>query len=160
LTPWWRAYFSVVFGLGLRPGELHGLRWENVDTDAGTLSVRHSLKRVGGKLELAALKTAKSRRTLVVPPEVTAALRAHRSAQLQPRLHAGHGWRRQGLVFSSRNGTPRKPFATYTRFRKLCELAGIGSDWTLHEMRHTWVSAQSAAGVNIEDIADAAGHAT
>jgi hypothetical protein len=41
---------------------------------------------------------------------------------------------------------------------KLCERAGIGGGWIPHETRHTWVSVLSDAGVDTEDIADAAGH--
>jgi integrase len=47
LTPWWRAYILTAVTIGLRPGEMVGLRWEDVDLDAGTvLRVRTSLKRV------------------------------------------------------------------------------------------------------------------
>src|SRR6266576_3604172 len=33
--PWWRAYVAVAITLGLRPGELLGLRWEDVDLKPG-----------------------------------------------------------------------------------------------------------------------------
>ena len=40
----------------------------------------------------------------------------------------------------------------------LCERAGLGEGWHPHEQRHTFVSVLSHAGVDIEQIADAAGH--
>src|SRR5687768_2689650 len=43
--------------LGLRPGELCGLRWEDIDLDHATLQVRRSLKRVRGELLLGEPKT-------------------------------------------------------------------------------------------------------
>ncbi len=64
--------------LGLRPGELLGLRWENVDLDAATLVVDGSLKREGSQLRLGDVKRGirASRRRLDLPqPVVTAATR-------------------------------------------------------------------------------------
>jgi integrase len=42
------AVVSVATAIGLRLGEALGLRWIDVDFDAGTLSVRQSLERSGG----------------------------------------------------------------------------------------------------------------
>ena len=42
------ALFTVAMALGLRLGEASGLRREDVDLNAGTLSVRQSLERSGG----------------------------------------------------------------------------------------------------------------
>ena len=39
---------SVGLAIGLRLGEALGLRWEDIDFDAGTLSVRQALERSGG----------------------------------------------------------------------------------------------------------------
>jgi integrase len=43
MSPWWRAYLVTAIGCGLRPGELLGLRWEDIDPDAGTLRLSHAL---------------------------------------------------------------------------------------------------------------------
>ncbi len=43
-------------------------------------------------------------------------------------------------------------------FRRLCQQAGLGSDWHPHEQRHTFVSVLSDAGEAVEAIAAAAGH--
>src|SRR5258708_15394665 len=61
------ALFSVALALGLRQGEALGLRWQDVDFTASTLRVSHQLQRVAGKLTLVPPKTARSRRTLVIP---------------------------------------------------------------------------------------------
>lgn len=42
------AFVTVALGCGLRLGESLGLRWQDVDLDAGTLSVRYALQRIGG----------------------------------------------------------------------------------------------------------------
>ena len=44
------ALYVLALCLGLRRGELLGLRWEDIDLDAGTLEVVQTLQRVGGAL--------------------------------------------------------------------------------------------------------------
>jgi hypothetical protein len=51
-------------------------------------------------------KTGKSRRTVALPSEAVAALRAHKGRQNQERLAVGLDWAGYGLVFTSRLGTP------------------------------------------------------
>jgi integrase len=55
------AVYSVGLALGLRRGELLGLRWENVDLEGARLGVFRSLQRIGGRLQLTETKTPKSR---------------------------------------------------------------------------------------------------
>ena len=85
---WKRCSLSALF-LGLRQGEILGLRWADVDLDAGTLSVTQALQRVDGALILKAPKTEKSRRRLTLPASVVAALRAHRDRQAFERQAGG-----------------------------------------------------------------------
>jgi integrase len=77
------ALYSTALALGLRQGEALGLRWQDVDLDARTLHVDHTLQRVrGAGLQLLEPKTKRSRRTLTLPDAVVRALRAHRARQL------------------------------------------------------------------------------
>ena len=73
------ALYVTALGTGLRQGELLALRWQDIDLQAGELTVRHSLQRF--TRELAETKTDRSRRTMHLPPRVTAALAAHRERQ-------------------------------------------------------------------------------
>jgi integrase len=158
LTAWWRAWIVTAVATGLRPGELAGLRWADADFGAGVITVRKSLKREGGRLVVAELKTEASRRTLAMPAMVAGVLQALRRAQAGERLRAGARWEDHGLVFAGTSGRPRWPQQIRAGFRRLCEQAGIGTDWQLRETRHTFVSALSDAGVDIERIADSVGH--
>lgn len=47
------ALYAVALAVGLRKGEASALRWEDIDLDAGTLTVRHALLRMKGRVELA-----------------------------------------------------------------------------------------------------------
>ncbi len=63
--------------LGLRPGELTGLRWVDVDLKTTRIAVQGSMKRERSGLRMGETKTPKSRRKLTIPPSVATALEAH-----------------------------------------------------------------------------------
>ena len=67
---------TVQLGLymGLRPGEVLGLQWIDIDFDQHTLSVRRSLKRENNQLRFGPPKTIGSNRTLKMPEQLASAL--------------------------------------------------------------------------------------
>lgn len=87
------ALWVCALTLGLRKGELLGLRWSDIDFGDATVTIRQALQRVGGHLALVEPKTASSRRVVPVPPPTLAALRAHRRRQKADQLAAGPAWR-------------------------------------------------------------------
>jgi integrase len=163
LTPFWRAYLVTAVICGLRPGEMLGLRWEDVDLKDGVLRIRMCLKSLPGPdgkhmLVLAGPKTDRSRRTMQLPRDAAVVLRALRAQEARDRLRLGTQYTDTGLVFAAEHGGLRCPQDVRKQFGRLCTRAGLGTGWHPHETRHTWVTMLSDAGVDIEDIADAAGH--
>jgi integrase len=67
---------------GLRQGELLGLKWEDVDLEAGMLRVRRTLVTTKDGPQLAAPKTKGSRRTVRLTQSAVKALRSHLNRQL------------------------------------------------------------------------------
>ena len=138
--------------------------WDDVDFAAGVIRVRHCLKAVPGPdghgvLQLEDLKTERSRRTLALPAKAAEALRALRAAQAAGKLRLGRHYADRGIVFCGDAGQPLWQSRCPGRgFKRVCGRAGIGSDWHPHEQRHTFVSVLWDAGIDIEEIADAAGH--
>jgi integrase len=151
------ALFTVALFLGLRQGEILGLRWADVDLEAGTLSVTQALQRVDGALILRAPKTEKSRRRLTLPATVVAALRAHRDRQAFERQAVGDHWKESGLVFTTRIGTPIDPRNALRIWQKLLVGAGLPKR-TFHVTRHTAVSVMIGAGVPLKVIQEILGH--
>jgi integrase len=147
--------------LGLRPGELLGLSWRDVDLEAGVVHLRQQLKREDNRPVLGELKTAKSRRSLRCPPVVVEALRRRRDLQRDERAAAGpewvDEWDPEQLVFTTATGRPIDASNLRRYFRQACKRAGIGR-WTPYEMRHSAASLMSAAGVPLEHVADVLGH--
>src|SRR5712692_11200177 len=86
------ALYVLALFLGLRRGELLGLRWEDVDLDRATLEVVQTLQRVGGALRFVPPKTEDSRRTVPLPPVCVEALREHRKRQFAERAEAWSDW--------------------------------------------------------------------
>lgn len=151
------ALYKTALMLGLRPGELLGLTWSNIDFDAAVLRVTHTLKRERGVLTLGDPKTDASRRALAMPTPVVDALRVHRTRQAAERLAAPE-WEENDLVFTTVVGTALDPSNLRRGFARLTKKANIGH-WHPHELRHSAASILSASGVPIEQIADVLGHA-
>jgi len=68
--------FYLALGTGLRRGELLGLKWQDVELDKGTVTVRRTLARTKDGLVLQEPKSQASRRTVVLPEEVVKVLKA------------------------------------------------------------------------------------
>src|SRR5262249_9109988 len=116
------ALYSVAMAIGLRQGEALGLRWTNVDMNAGKLTVTHSLQRIERKLQLVATKRERSRRTIMLPQVCLSALRAHRVRQERERAQAGKRWQETGFVFTTTIGTSmdgQRPRIDFRRRLKL-----------------------------------------
>jgi integrase len=60
---------------GLRRGEVLGLRWDDIDFDAGTIQIHQQLQRVRGQLFLAPVKPQAGRRGLPLLDVVAQALK-------------------------------------------------------------------------------------
>jgi integrase len=157
------GYIVLCLLTGCRTEEARALRWDHVDLDGDPeaeppvpphVAVWRSVRSHGD------VKTQKSRRTLRLPGALVSALQAHRAKQVEARLLAGPLWHDRGLVFASAIGTPLDPSHVRRAFRKVCEAAGIGPNWTPRELRHTFVSIMSEQGVPVEEIARLVGHST
>lgn len=143
---------------GMRRSEVCGLPWDSVDLDAGRLSVVQTVVMVGRTATLVQdTKSASSRRTFELDPATVAALRAHRTRQLQERLLWGEAWTDSGLVFVREDGRMLDPEWVTKEFRRLATAAGL-PPIRLHDLRHSYASSALAAGVPIEVLSKRLGH--
>ena len=150
---------SVALATGMRRGEALGLRWSDVDLEAGQLAVRQSLLRAGSHPTFAEPKSSRSRRTIALPDVAVEALRAQRVRQLQDRLLAGSRWQEHGLVFTSSIGTPVEPSQLTKRLQRLLAAAGLPR-LRFHDLRHGTASLLVAPGNHPRTIMEVLGHAS
>jgi integrase len=94
------ALHVLAITTGIRQGELLALHWENVNLEAGTVSIRYTLRFVKGEPVLAPPKSAKSRRLIDLPALAVTALWEHKR-QMLAEGHAAVPW-----VFCSGVGGP------------------------------------------------------
>ena len=86
-----------------------------------------------------------------LPQRCVDALRLHRDRQDQLRKRAGDRWHDDDLVFASGVGTELLAGNVHRSFRVILTAAGLDPfDWTPRELRHSFVSLMSDAGVPIE----------
>nr|WP_155942940.1 site-specific integrase [Mycobacterium sp. 141] len=121
---------------GLRRSEVLGLRWEDVDHDAGTITVAQGRVVVGGGTVTGAPKSVRSARTLPMPSDVLAALRTFKTQQAEEHLALGGGWPNTGLVAVNADGSPIRPETYSKAFGGHCVAAGVPVI-RLHDVRHT-----------------------
>jgi integrase len=117
--PFYAAYVLILV-LGLRRGELLGLKWEDVDLDTAELHIGWQLQRVSGKLLRRVTKTTSSDGVLPLPDICVTALRAWQKRQQEWKSRAGAAWNRHdsGFVFSTRFGMPIEPRNFHRDFKK------------------------------------------
>ena len=85
---------AIALGTGLRVSELLGLKWEDVDFEAGELHVIGKLEQVDGVIERTALKTKRSRRDVPYDANVAAVFRQQKRmiAEARMRLQKDGWW--------------------------------------------------------------------
>lgn len=162
-----RARWAIALALGLRQGEVLGLRWSDVDVDTGTLWVRRGRLRptyghgCGGtcgkkagycprrqlaRPETDDTKSRAGRRALGLPMELVELVRAHKDEQEKERVAAAQLWRESGYVFTTPVGEPVNPNTDYHHWKRLLADAGL-RDGRLHDARHTAATVLLILGV-------------
>jgi integrase len=156
------AYVTLSLLTGARTEELRALTWANVDLEGNpdltpllppTVQLWRSVRSTGDT------KTKLSRRTLRLPVRCIDAHTAHRVAQTERRERAEGRWQDSDLVFTTHIGTQLDSSNVRRSFRRVVKEAGLDpAEWTPRELRHSFVSLMSDAGVPLEEIARLVGH--
>lgn len=142
---------TLALGLGLRRGEVLGLRWADVDLDAGTITVRHQLQKVDGEWGFVEPKSKAGRRTLPIPVFVLTVLKTHRTRQLEARLALGALWTDHDLVCAAATGAPFDPMNLTNRFQACLKRAGLPR-MRFHDLRHGCATLLLANGATLKEI--------
>jgi len=150
------AAFVLAITMGLRRGEIVGLRWSDVDLDKRVLYVRQQTQRRRGQLYDDDPK-GRRRRAVPLPAMCIAPLRWHRMRQAALRERMGDKWETSGHVFTTRTGRPVEPRNVYRSFTRVAEKAGLRVI-RLHDARHGCATLLTAAGVAPRVVMEILGH--
>jgi len=151
------AVFVLLILYGLRRGESLGLRWTDVDFEAGTIQVRQQLQRVPGQLVLGPVKTRAGQRDMPLLDLARIALEAYAAQQALYRADMGSAWPRTHLVFTTRTGRPIEPRNLVRSFRRICDTNQLRTI-KVHHLRHTVASLLKDLHVPARDAQAILGH--
>ncbi len=154
------ALYVLAVTTGMRQGELLALRWQDVDLKNGTLSVRRTLTRDGGRVIIGEPKTKKSRRSISLTPRAVEALGAHLERQLREIEILGDRYEDRGLLFATDTGGPVNPSNLRQRsFAPLLQKAKL-PHVRFHDLRHTCATLLLSKGTHPKFVQELLGHAT
>lgn len=145
--------------LGLRRGELCGLRWSDVDLEHQTITIENTRTQAGKKEIEKGTKTASSTRTLYLPDTLCDMLKAAKEHQQACRAEYKNVYDDNDYVVVMEDGRPFRPNYLSELFGKFLadnDLPKI----VLHELRHTFASLSNQAGIPAYNIGKALGHST
>lgn len=126
---------------GARPGEASQLRWENVDCEAGVITIhKHKTSRV---------QRIPKPRVVVLTPEVAKFL-----LEIRKRNEPGE------FVFQTHRLTPWNRSNLSLRIQRTRKKAGLPDDLKLYGTRHAFGTRAIVNGVDIKTLAELMGHST
>ena len=140
-----RDYFTVKFFTGMRPGEIHGLKWKYIDFEKRLITIRETI--VDDYEETP--KTADSNRDIQMAPQVYEALKTQWevTGKKSPYVFAnGNGGPLTNRNMSNRVWYPmlrslglklRTPYQTRHTFATLMLAAGESPEWIAFQMGHS-----------------------
>lgn len=154
-----RLYAPLLLSLmGLRPAEVVGLRWDDIDFKLATLEMTNTRTMIGNvKVLEKDAKTAAGERVLPLPSKALEALKRFKALQAREKLAAGEGYTDSPYVVVDELGVPRNTRHlrehAYRLMREL-EMRQV----RLYDARHSCLTYLANAGVPDHILAAWAGH--
>ena len=156
----WAVGFRLGVLYGLRRSEILALRWDDLDTRAGTLRIDESLVATRTGAAWSNAKNERSRRIIPLDDETLREFARRRAAQAAERLAAGEAWEDEDLIITTRAGRlvlPRSFDRALERIVAAAELPRL----TSHGLRHTAATHMVQGATDLGElraIADLLGH--
>ena len=146
----WRVLLRLLIDTGIRRGECCGLRWQNIDFKANTITIAGNLCYTPQKgIYLDTPKSGKVR-TIDVEPEIISLLRQLRQEQASHAIST--------YVFTQQDSPepmhPQSPARYMQKFSKKYDVPGLHP----HKLRHTFASIAITNGADVASVSEKLGH--
>lgn len=178
--PFYADIFFIGFSTGMRIGEITALEWGDIDFANMEIHINGTMVNIAGeKLRKGSPKTAKSRRTVPMLPEIGRRVKRHKVEQAKLRMKLGDKWSPeeglQNLAFTSPFGKPlwRAQISKIIRTlidRMNAEEEKAAGKWHRepdkmeyfcpHAMRHTFATRALERGIPPKVVQSYLGHST
>ena len=145
---YWCDFFYVEVMVGLRRGEICGLKWSDIDFSANKLRVERSVGiKKGGGISIGETKTNTGIRTIIMPPSVSEVLQRRKQKAISV-------W-----VFPSflNPEQPIHPEAAYRKLKVILKHAELPMI-RFHDLRHTFATHAMKGGVDAKTLSGILGH--
>jgi len=152
--PYTHARIEMGMVCGLRPGEVFGLMWSDIDWESRTLTIERQVQRVKDKgLVFQSVKQDRAR-TIVLSDVQLQILRAHKDFQdvYRPTFKTD-----EGLIFPNTQGSKLDDRKDTIRWKRLLKKAGV-PDYQRYQMRKTAFSNLYAQLGDVRQLLDYSGH--
>ncbi|MGI8433408.1 MAG: tyrosine-type recombinase/integrase, partial [Nocardioidaceae bacterium] len=155
---WLHALVVLMYLTAVRPGEALGLRWADLDLEAGTWDISRTIARVpkddgdGTTLGFSEPKTPSSKAPVALASTAVDVLLEQRQRVEQQRHKAegeGRPWADLDLVFATRAGSPLALGNVLRKLKLQANRAGVVEDVALHRLRHTAATVLLEEGVSV-----------
>ncbi len=146
-------------GLGLRRGEIFGLRWSDISFDKKIITVNQNLVCTRSGLVFKKPKSIESIRTISVPDYIIKKLKERYKEQEELKSKQPEDYQNHNLVCCKSNGEPINP-STYSHvFADILKNNGL-EHIRLHDLRHFNATIMMKYGVPIKVASKRLGHST
>lgn len=141
-----RRFMAFLMFTPMRPSEIYGLRWEDLDFENGMIHIERALTFAEGKSFLNKTKTDKSTRVIPIDPRL--------SEFLEPHLETGVVVCRNYRGKQGEYHTYQSSKRSWERIKKEIDVHGM----TPYIGRHTFATNMSKAGVSMKTAMSMMGH--
>jgi integrase len=152
LTARFRIMIWIGYYTGMRPSEILGVTWEQLDFENETIVIDRQISRNLKEMHAPqGLKTDNSERTIGFSKDLQILIKEHVDT---------FGYGPDGLIMQTNSGKVFRYKGAIEMFRVAARAAGLKVGEGLHQLRHTCVSVLIAEGANPKEIQEWVGHAS